>query len=370
MIYFDNAATTYPKPKEVRCALKYCIKKCGGNPGRSSHTLSEKASEIIYSTREKVAELLHTENPENVVFTYNATHALNIAIKAYATRACHIITSDIEHNSVIRPLEKLKKDLDIEYSVFNSDRDINEVIPPLINDRTTCIVSTLASNVTGKRINISSLSEIARTRGLYLIIDASQAVGHTEINLSETPCDVLCAPAHKALFGIQGAGFALFRENSRRETLYEGGSGYDSTDTQMPYLLPEGYEAGTLGTPAIAALGGGIDFVEKTGIEFIEEKIKYLTEKLIERIGSVKGTILYPSFCGIVGFNLNNFSSSYTASALATRGICTRAGLHCAPSAHKKLGTCERGIVRLSLSCVNTVRELDVFYKALKDITR
>ncbi|MBO5907194.1 MAG: aminotransferase class V-fold PLP-dependent enzyme [Clostridia bacterium] len=368
MIYFDNAATTYKKPKSVLRALNYCLKKCGGNPGRSSHALSERAGEIIYDTRERVAELLSIDAPERVVFTYNATHAINLAIKSFVTEKCHLICSDIEHNSVIRPLEKLKKELSIEYSTFDSNLNPEKAISPLIREDTKGIISTLASNVTGKRIDIGALYKIAKEHGLFLIVDASQAIGHTEIDLSTTPCDVLCAPGHKALFGIQGVGFAVFRDIERKETLYEGGSGYDSTNTEMPALLPEGYEAGTPATPAIAALGGGIDFIKRVGIDAIERKIELMTEALISRIGSVRDTILYPSAFGTVGFNIKNLPSSYTGGVLSSNGICARGGLHCAPSVHKKLGTLECGIVRLSLSYFNTMREIDDFYKILKSI--
>ena len=368
MIYFDNAATTYPKPKSAVRKLNYCLKKCGGNPGRSSHPLSEMASEIIFSTREKVADLLNIENAESVVFTYNATHALNLAIKSFVTKKSHVIISDIEHNSVIRPLEKLKKELGVEYSLFDSNLTLRNAILPLINQNTVGIISTLTSNVTGKRIDLKELSEIAKEKGLFLIVDASQTVGHTEIDLTECPCDALCAPAHKALFGIQGAGIAVFKDKHRRGTLYEGGSGYDSTNTEMPLLLPEGYEAGTPSTPAIAALGGGIDFIKQFGIENIEKKIQYLTDELIARVSSIKGAILYPSSFGIVGFNIKNLPSSYTGGILSSHGICARGGLHCAPSAHRKLCTLDEGIVRLSLSCLNTKHELDAFYKTVKSI--
>lgn len=367
MIYFDNAATTYPKPKSTLKSLNFCLKKCGGNPGRSTHPLSEMASEVIFNTREKVAELLNTDRAENVVFALNATHALNLAIKSFVREKCHLICSDIEHNSVIRPLEKLKKELDIEYSVFDSNLTPEDAILPLIRDNTRGIISTLASNVTGKRIDLKKLSKIAGEKGLFLIADASQAIGHSEIDLTKAPCDVLCAPAHKALFGIQGAGFAIFRNGERGETLYEGGSGYDSTNTEMPLLLPEGYEAGTPATPAIAALGGGLDFIKRVGICEIEEKISRMTKELIARIANVRGTVLYPSEFGIVGFNIKNLPSSYTGGILASRGVCARGGLHCAPSVHKKLGTLERGIVRLSLSYFNSMKEIDAFYKILKD---
>jgi len=369
MIYLDNAATTYIKPRDTYSYIKFCLKKCGGNPGRSSHSLSAGAGELIYRAREAVTELLGTDEPEKVVFCENATHALNLAIKSYITKTCHVIISDVEHNSVVRPLEKLKRTLGIEYSTYDTDLPPDEAIAPLIREDTVGIVSTLASNVTGKTTDIGALSRIAKERGLFLIVDASQAIGHGKINLAKTPCDVLCAPSHKALFGIQGSGFAVFRDGERANTLIEGGSGSDSRNTEMPSLLPEGYEAGTPPTPAIASLLGGIEFIRKVGIDEIENKLNILEQKLAERVSAVPGSILYSSGEGIVTFNLSNLTSSRIEAALDECGICVRGGLHCAPSAHRKLGTLERGAVRLSLSYFNKVSELDKVYKALCNIS-
>ena len=211
MIYLDNAATTFPKPDCVIRDLNFCLKKYCGNPGRSSHTLSLKASEAIYSTREKIADLLHVENPENIVFTYNATYALNIAIKCFVKEKCHIITSDFEHNSVIRPLEGLKRRLGVEYSLIDSDGDILCSLRENARYDTRGIICSIASNLTGNKIDLKTLSDFANERSYFLIIDASQAIGHQDIDLSNTPCDALCAPGHKAMFGIQGAGFVYFK---------------------------------------------------------------------------------------------------------------------------------------------------------------
>ena len=368
MIYLDNAATTFPKPGRVIDAVNTCLKKYCGNPGRSAHRLSVRASEEIYAVREAVSTLIGAEKTEGVVFTYNATHALNLAIKTKITEKCHVLVSDVEHNSVIRPLEKLKSTLGVDYSLFSSDSP-EESISALVRDDTRFIISTLASNVTGEKIPLDKLSLLAERYDLGLIVDASQAIGHTDINLMKTPCDVLCAPAHKALFGIQGCGFAVFADTKRSDSFIEGGSGSDSINTEMPELLPEGYEAGTLSTPAIAALGGGISFINDVGIGEIERKLCKMTDMLKERIISVKGTVLYPSCGGIVSFNLRGYPSAVVARELDKYGICVRGGLHCAPSAHRRLATLDKGTVRLSLSYLNSERELDGFYKALRNIS-
>ena len=366
MIYLDNAATSFPKPRAVLRELYRSAKKYSGNPGRSSHYLSYKAAEIIYEARERVASFFNSPSPENVVFTYNATYALNIAIKSFL-KSGHAVVSDVEHNAVIRPLEALRAN-GASYSLFSTDGDIISNIEKEIKSDTVCIISTLSSNVTGKCVDFSKLSECAKKHGLYLIVDASQAAGHLKIDLQKTPCDVLCAPGHKALFGVLGSGFAIFGNNERRQTLIEGGSGAQSIEPHMPTYLPEGYEAGSLGMPAIAALKKGIDFLDRVGIEEISERLILLSNEFSERIKSLAGTILYPSENGIVSFNCEGVPAFRIGEELDKRGVAVRAGLHCAPLAHKKLGTIGSGSVRVSLSCFNTHSDADVFYKALKDI--
>ena len=368
MIYFDNAATSFPKPRCVIKEVNSCLKKYCGNAGRGSNSISIRASEAIYSVREKVAELLGVDTPESIVFTYNATYALNFAIKSLIKENCHVLTSDYEHNSVIRPLEKLRNSIGISYSSFSSDGDIRASILKNITPHTAAIVCSLASNVTGQTINLQILSDIAKEKGLILIIDASQAAGHIQIDLSKTPCDALCAPGHKALLGIQGGGFVYFKDKKRKETLIEGGSGAQSVSPMMPMLLPEGYEAGTLSTPAIAALGSGIDYISSVGIENISKKLDKLTTLTCERLSKIKNVKIYGSGSGIVSFNMGDRSSTYLASALDKAGICSRAGLHCAPTIHRKLGTLNQGAVRVSFSYFNTERELDKLYHTLKNI--
>ena len=368
MIYLDNAATTYPKPRSVIEKLNFCLKNSCGNPGRSGHKLSIMASEEIFSARESVANFLEHDKPEGVVFTYNATHAINLALKSYITDRCHVITSDIEHNSVIRPLEAMKKRIGIDYSIYQSDGNVYENIRRLIRPDTKCIISTLCSNVTGKTIDADILSRVARDHGLYLILDASQAIGHFQLSLKRTPCDVLAAPSHKALFGIQGSGFAVFRDCKRQESFIEGGSGSESMNPYMPELLPEGYEAGTPSTPSIATLNSGIAFVSSIGLSEIERKLNALTADTVEALKSVDGIEVYPSANGIVTFNSNKLSPSFVSAELDRRGICVREGLHCAPSAHLKIGTLNKGAVRVSFSYLNSKNDVLALKRALREI--
>ena len=370
MIYLDNAATTYPKPPSVIEKLNSCLYDACGNPGRSGHRLSIMASEEIYSAREAVSDLLCHDKPETVVFTYNATHAINLALKSYITEPCHVICSDIEHNSVIRPLEAMCGTIGINYSIYSTDGDIRENIHQLIRKDTRCIISTLASNVTGREIDIGILSELSAKHRIYLILDASQAIGHIDISLKNNPCDVLVAPSHKGLFGIQGSGFAVFKSERRHASFIEGGSGSDSKNTGMPNLLPEGYEAGTPSTPAIATLTEGIRFIREIGMEEINHKLKLLTNEAASAINGVSGATVYAAGNGIVTFNLGRCSPSYVTRELDKAGICVRDGLHCAPSAHVKLGTSDRGAVRVSFSCLNTTDDIYYLTKALRNIQK
>lgn len=370
MIYLDNAATTFPKPESVVQKTFECITKYCANSGRSSHTLALKTDEEIYYTREALADFLSFSSPERICFTTNATYALNIAIKSFITQKCHVIISDIEHNSILRPINKLKERLKVEYSCFSTDGDIRKNITSKIRNDTYAIVTTLSSNVTGKEIPLKILSEIAKKHNLKLIVDASQLIGHKEINLSKNYCDVLCAPAHKGLFGIQGAGFAVFVTEAPYETLIEGGSGNESKNPFMPLNLPEHYEAGTLPTPSIVALGAGIDYINSTGIDNIEKKIKYLTEVFYDELSKNKAIKIYAANNGIISFSVSNFSSYTLAEFLNKKGICVRSGLHCAPMAHSKLGTLSDGLVRVSLSIFNTEREALYLSEALCEITK
>ena len=370
MIYLDNAATTFPKPRSVIDGTFECIRKYCGNPGRSSHKLSAKISEKIYETRESIANFLGLECPENVVFCQNATHALNLAIKTTVESGSHVLISDIEHNSVLRPIYALSRQNGVEYSIFDTKGDIEESIPPLIKDNTKYIVSTLASNVIGREVSLKKLSDISVKYNLTLITDSSQLLGHKLINLSKTPCAVLCAPAHKALFGIQGAGFAVFSDKLKRPTLFEGGSGNDSKNLSMPELLPERFEAGTVPSPSIVSLFYGIEFIKKNGLDEIEKKLTTLTERYAELISSVKNTVLYEYGNGVISFNVVNIPSLVVAEEFNKYGICIRSGLHCAPLAHKIIGTLDTGTARISLSYLNEFKETDKFYKALVSVCR
>lgn len=368
--YFDNAATTFPKPTNVVNAVKECIEYYCGNPGRSSHSLSVKCSERIYETREAIAHFLGFKHPENICFTQNATHALNIAIKGTIKEKCHCIISDIEHNSVLRPLEKRLAEIGGTLSIFDSSLCVGEAIEPLIQDDTKFIICTMASNVTGALTDIRGIEQICKRHGIRLIVDASQYLGHLPLNLSRHDgIDILCAPGHKGLFGIQGSGFILFASGTEEiDTLTEGGSGSNSLSDGMPEDLPDRFEAGTVSTPAIVSLCEGIRFLDEFGMHSVKKRIDELTQRTYDIISSVKAAHILGCENGICSFTVDGIDSEEVARRLDSSGICVRGGLHCSPLAHKKLGTLHCGTVRISLSVLNTSRELDKLYLALRKI--
>ena len=368
MIYLDNAATTFPKPPSVIREVTKSIKKYCGNPGRSGHKLSLYSAEMVYRTREEIAALLGVESPEQIVFTLNSTYAINLALKTEIQAPCTVLTSDMEHNAVTRPLETLKKNIGIKTRAFSSDGDLEASIEREIDCDTKFIVTTLRSNVTGADIDLSVISRVATKHGLTVILDASQYIGHRRIDLSGLRSYVLCAPFHKGLLGIQGGGFACFSSPKRKASFIEGGTGILSKSLEMPEDLPEGYEAGTLPTPSIISCLYGIKYINGVGIDNIDRHLTYLTSALAERLQSIAGVRIFGKENGIVSFSYKDIPSDRVAEYLSARGVCTRAGLHCAPSVHRKLGTDKLGLCRISLSHFNTEREMDKVYFLLKNI--
>lgn len=368
-IYFDNAATSYPKPRSVIDAVERCIAHAGGNPGRSAHDLAVRAAEQIFGARTAVAELLSFDHPENIIFTENATYALNLSIKGLVRKGMYVLIGNTEHNAVYRPIEKLKSDGVIDYDIFDARNDPVASIKSIAKRKPDMIVLNHVSNVDGYRADIYSVGRYAKANGIIFILDASQSIGHIPISFKETCASALCAPAHKGLFGLQGCGFACFLEEIRPQTIIEGGSGAASSNTDMPPDLPERIEAGTLPTPSIASLYSGIEFVQNLGIPNIERHEKKLLTRASDMLTSL-GAEVYASKngTGVLSFNYKDLHPSFIGDGLNKAGICVRTGLHCAPLAHKLLNTLPNGTVRLSFSILNTEKELDCFYKALKEL--
>lgn len=305
--------------------------------------------------------------PERICFTQNATVALNTAIKGLIREPCHIIISDLEHNSVIRPLYKRTSELGGKFSVFSTVGNIEENIVKEIRPDTKFIISTLQSNVTGELIDAKILSNIAKRHNLGLIIDASQYAGHFNLDLSELYFDAICMPGHKALFGIAGSGVLILGEK-RFDTLFEGGSGSESYNKLMPQEPPERYEAGTVSTPAIVSLLSGVEFIQNYGLVEIEKKIHALTDRVNDVLSSLPFIKIYGANNGIVSFDYRGFGSENIAEKLNEYGICVRGGIHCAPLIHKRLCTENTGLVRVSFSVFNSFSHIDRLYLALKSI--
>lgn len=367
MIYLDNAATSFPKPISVIKSVNECIRVYCANPGRSTHKMALECAERVYSAREQISNFLEFAHPERVIFTQNATHALNIAIKGKIRKKCHIITSDMEHNSVLRPLYSVCRQYGAELSLFDSSLPPEIAIPPLVRSDTEFLITSLASNVTGRTLSPTSLYDVAKKYGLYTIIDASQYLGHKRLSLSICQFDALCAPGHKGLFGIQGSGFVVFKDEEAIEPLMHGGSGNGSYEEMMPEYYPEHFEAGTLNTPAIVSLDAGISYLMDYGMSNAERRITELTAKLYEALNGL-GIILYGCENGIASFSHPSMSTSEIARRLDESGIAVRSGLHCAPLIHQKLGCEKGGTVRVSLSIFNTQNDIDALYRALRDI--
>lgn len=378
LIYFDNAATGYPKPECVRKAAFCAFEECGGNPGRSGHILSANASKAVFKCREAVCDLINYNHPENVVFTLNATHALNIAIKGLAKKKSHIIISNFEHNSVYRPVYSLcnDKEYETEFSTFDasslSDSDVIESFKREIRDNTDMAVVTVASNICGRILPVKEIAEICRAGGIKLILDASQALGETEFDFSKIKADVVCSAGHKGLYGPTGTGFAVFAEGIIPRTIIQGGNGLVSDLPDMGNELPEMLEAGTVNTFGICGLCEGIKYVKGLDINCIKQKNTELERYISEGLKDI-GAIVYSEYINktpIVLFNIPGISPGKVSSLLDESGICTRSGVHCSVLAHKALKTGKEGAVRVSLGIWNTPEECKSFLKTIKVVSR
>ncbi len=371
MIYLDNAATSYPKPPNTIPCLTDYLEKAAGNPGRSGHRLSIAASEEIYQTRAAVASFIGCDKMENIIFTQNATHALNTIIRARIQPGEHVLISDLEHNSVYRPIWRLARDGIISFDIFSHTGDICSNIENLIRPNTSMLICTHVSNVSGYEMPVSQIASICQKNKIYFIIDASQSVGHHPLDVKQLNCDALCAPGHKGLLGLQGSGFLYVRENEGLRDVFQGGSGAHSLSPDMPEYLPDRFEAGTLPTPAILTMGLGIKYILERDILQIEKhelKLSLLMHTHLSEIPSVK---LYSKpNSGIVAFHIENKSSDHVAELLDRKGIYVRGGYHCAPLAHRSLQTLEHGIVRISIGAFNSMGEIEVATHHIRQIAK
>ncbi len=369
LIYLDNAATTFPKPRSVTEAVRECMTNVGGNPGRGSHQLSKSAAELVFDTREAAAKLFNAE-AENVVFTMNATHALNYAIKGLARMGCHILIDNYSHNAVYRPVIALAKagvcTFDIYDASGNAESTIADISKKLRNN-TTIVIATHQSNICSKVLPIKEIGEYCNKRGIYFIVDGSQSAGHIKISVKDMHISALCLPGHKGLFGPMGIGLLISGDGVKYRTIIEGGGGISSLDAYMPDDLPERLEAGTLPLPAIAGLSAGIRFVSEAGEENIHTYEKMLTS-IIEREAPALGRMKIYGECGgsVLSFNMDGYTPSQVGEYLSSAGICVRTGYHCAPIAHKTVGSFDSGSVRVGVSYLNRPSDIYALLSTLR----
>ncbi len=378
MRYLDNAATTFPKPMQVISAANNCLKNYSANPGRAGHTLSIKAAEAVYKSRKKCADFFGCDNVENIIFTLNCTTALNFVLKGVLNSGDHVICSCFEHNAVIRPLNALK-DIGVEYDVAhafidNDDATVN-AFEALIKYNTKMIVCTHASNVFGAIMPIERIAKLCKDYGLLFLVDAAQTAGVLPINTKECGIDYLCVATHKGLYSPMGTG-VLVANKPIDKTLIEGGTGSMSIMEMQPEILPDRFESGTLNLSGVAAISAGIDFVNSKGINNIYNSELALMQRLYLGLEKNRGVILYTpypkrkSFVPLISFNVKGMHSEEAAERLNSYGIAVRAGLHCAPLAHKTMGTIGSGTVRVAPSAYTTYNDIEYFLNCTKKITK
>lgn len=380
MIYLDNAATTFPKPHKVYREVQNCITRYCGNPGRGSHALSRASAQVIYRCREALAEFFHSEAPENVVFTLNTTYALNLAIKGLVRYGDHVLISDMEHNSVLRPLHTLAARGDITYSVFptltmeehRTPEDICREIEACITEKTRLLVCAHASNICSSALPLAEIGDVCHRHGMLFVVDGAQSAGILPIDMQRMHIDALCLPGHKGLYGIQGTGILLFG-NCLPSPLIEGGNGVQSLEPTMPDFSPERYESGTLPTPAIAGLYEGVRFVADKTTDAIRAHEEALFLRLRENLGNLPGITLHAAHHvgSTLLFSMDKMPSEKLARLLDEEyGICTRAGFHCSALGHKTLGTPADGAVRISFGCFNHMSDVEALTLALSELSR
>ncbi|RAL23399.1 aminotransferase class V-fold PLP-dependent enzyme [Thermoflavimicrobium daqui] len=376
MIYLDNAASTWPKPKGVAEAVKQAIEEYGANPGRGNHQLASRASQTITRTRNLLSQLLGVKNPSNLLFFPNTTYALNQAIKGLIQSGDHMILTGWEHNAVARPASYLQKQMHVQTTWITYDKKVGwaKQVANAIQTNTRLIVTIHGSNVTGDILPVEEIGDVARRKGIFYLVDAAQTAGLLPIDLERLPIDLLAFPGHKSLFGPQGTGGLYVHESVSLVPMIQGGTGNRSEQLEQPVEKPIGFESGTPNTPGLAGLGAGVEFILQTGIDQIYEHEKKLTHLLWEGLASIEGVELYtlePPKLPIISFNLRNVSGTEVAMILDQHyQIAVRSGLHCAFLAHQQMKTGQIGAIRVSPGYFNTTEEIACFIRAIQEISQ
>ncbi|MCD1261806.1 aminotransferase class V-fold PLP-dependent enzyme [Paenibacillus athensensis] len=377
-LYFDNAASSWPKPPMVVDAMSRCILEYAANPGRGSHRMAVQASRILFETRKHAAKLFGIKNPNDISFALNTTHALNQAIKGFVREGDHVICTSIEHNSVRRPLEYLREARHVQVTYIRNDErgymDLKE-LEQAIRPNTSLVVVNHSSNLMGTIMPVGEIGELCRSKGVRLLVDAAQSAGVLPVDVESMNIDLLAFPGHKGLLGPQGTGGLYIHPDIEFEPLMHGGTGSQSEAIQQPKVRPDRYEAGTQNTPGLAGLNEGIKFVLNETVARIHEKEWRLTQRMMEGLLGISGVrVLGPELgqdkTGIVAFTLQQAEASEVAFILdQSFGIAVRAGYHCTPLAHAAAGTLGAGAVRASLGYFTTDDEVEQFIAAIQEIS-
>lgn len=375
MIYFDNSASTLVKPKEVQQMVNLAMNKFSANPGRSGHRQSLLTGSEVENVRQSLADFFCFSNPERVIFTQNCSDALNLAILGSAKQNGHVICTENEHNSSLRPLQYLKEKGIINYTIVSQSEkkgitknDIEKNILP----NTYLIICNHISNVNGDKAEIEEIGKLCQSKNILFLVDGAQSAGHEEINMEKFKIDMLAIAPHKGFYSLQGLGVLLLSEKANISPIRFGGTGTNSLELNQPSILPERFEVGTLPTPAILGLGGGLIFV-KNNYKEIREKLEDLTTFLHYELSKLPIKIYtHPDNAnGVLSFNIPSLHSNEVCSILNEKwGICTRGGYHCAPKKHQSLNTLETGTVRVSFSYFNNINEVQKLLGAVKNILK
>lgn len=378
-LYFDNSATSYPKPKEVYEAMNNYMTNIGASPGRGAYGPAIEADRIVYTCREELCDLFNFDKPENVIFTPNITYALNILIKSTIKKGWHVITTSMEHNSVLRPLTTLRNNLDFELDIIQCSTDgylDTDVLKSHIKSNTKMIILSHASNIIGTLQPLKDIGNICKINGIYLIIDTAQTAGVIPIDFKEINCSALTFTGHKGLLGPQGIGGFLITDELNQEaaTYIEGGTGSYSFDTNQPNILPDKFESGTLNTPGITGLLAGLKFIKDVGVNSIKEYENELTKLFISSISNINKLTIYShkeNRVASISINYSNYDPSEIAFSLYNEfKICVRSGLHCAPLAHKTIGTYPNGTIRFSFGFFNNKDDINYCVDSLYNIIK
>ena len=366
MVYFDNAATSWPKPQKVIQATNEAFSSYGANPGRSGHSMSINTAVKVFEARESIASFFGAARAEDVIFTPNCTHAVNIAIKGILNRGDHVILSDLEHNATLRPIHTLAERGEIAYSIAEIHPDNEMTVNAyqrLITANTKLIICTHGSNVWGMRTPIEKIGELAKKNGTYFLVDAAQTAGIVTIDVQKANIDFLCTAGHKSLYGPTGTGLLITPHGNQLNTIVEGGTGTLSMEYSQPQGMPERLESGTANTLGILGLGAGIKFLREAGIDNIYRHEIQIAGEIFQRLSDIPNVKLYNrnfevgENLPVISFNVEGVSSEKLTQTLSEKGFALRGGLHCAPLAHKKMGTLKTGTARISIGVFNKMRE-------------